>query len=220
LGLAGDLVDLVDVDDARLGLLDVIVGRLDQLQEDVLDVLPHVARLGESRGVGDGEGDVEHAGQRLRQEGLAAARGAEQQDVRLLELDLALAAGVDLDAFVVVVDRNREDLLRLLLPDDVVVQELVDLTGLGELFELEVGGAGELFLDDLVAEVDAFVANIDAGTGDELLDLLLRFTTETTFEQVAPIAELRHRTPSCPALARVKPWPAGPRAARTARGPR
>ena len=42
--LAGDLVDLVDVDDPGLGLLDVVVGRLDQLQQDVLDVLADVAR--------------------------------------------------------------------------------------------------------------------------------------------------------------------------------
>ena len=43
-GLAGDLVDLVDVDDPRLRLLDVEVGGLDQLEEDVLDVLADVAR--------------------------------------------------------------------------------------------------------------------------------------------------------------------------------
>ena len=89
-GLARDLVDLVDVDDPGLGLLDVEVGGLDQLQEDVLDVLADVAGLGQRRGVGDREGDVEDPRQRLRQQRLAAARGAEQQDVRLLELDLAL----------------------------------------------------------------------------------------------------------------------------------
>src|SRR5205807_2455967 len=75
LALAGDLVDLVDVDDAGLGLLDVVVGGLDELEEDVLDVLADVARLGQRRGVGDGEGHVEHAGERLGQEGLAAAGG-------------------------------------------------------------------------------------------------------------------------------------------------
>ena len=58
-GLAGDLVDLVDVDDPGLGLLDVEVGGLDQLQEDVLDVLADVAGLGQRRGVGDRERDVE-----------------------------------------------------------------------------------------------------------------------------------------------------------------
>jgi hypothetical protein len=43
LALAGDLVDLVDVDDAGLGLLDVVVSGLDQLEQDVLDVLADVA---------------------------------------------------------------------------------------------------------------------------------------------------------------------------------
>jgi hypothetical protein len=47
LALASDLVDLVDVDDAGLGLLDVVVSGLDQLEQDVLDVLADVAGLGE-----------------------------------------------------------------------------------------------------------------------------------------------------------------------------
>src|ERR671910_2848515 len=74
--LAGDLVDLVDVDDPRLGLLDVVIGGLDELEEDVLDVLADVARLGQRRGVGDGERDVEHLGEGLREQRLAAAGGA------------------------------------------------------------------------------------------------------------------------------------------------
>ena len=78
-GLAGDLVDLVDVDDPRLGLLDVEVGGLDQLQEDVLDVLADVAGLGQRGGVGDREGDVEDPSQGLGEQGLAAAGGAEQR---------------------------------------------------------------------------------------------------------------------------------------------
>src|SRR5205807_2554741 len=65
LGLAGDLVDLVDVDDPGLGLLDVVVGRLDQLEEEVLDVFPDVAGFRQRRGVGDGERDVEEPGHRL-----------------------------------------------------------------------------------------------------------------------------------------------------------
>ena len=77
-----------------LGLLDVVVGGLDQLEEDVLDVLADVAGLGEGGGVGDGEGDVEHAGQRLGEQRLAAAGGAEQEDVRLLQLDLVVVAGL------------------------------------------------------------------------------------------------------------------------------
>ena len=178
LALAGDLVDLVDVDDPRLGLLDVVVGGLDQLEEDVLDVLADVAGLGEGRGVRDGEGDVEHLGQRLREVGLAAAGRADEQDVGLGDVDvvgvlLDRARLPRLDALVVVVDRDGERLLGGVLADDVVLEELEDLARLGQLVETQLGGLGELLLDDLVAEVDALVADVDARTGDELLDLLL-----------------------------------------------
>ena len=88
--LRDDLVDLVDVDDAALGPADVEVGGLDQVQEDVLDVLADVAGLGQRRGVGDREGHVEDLGQRARQVRLAAAGGADEQDVALLELDVAV----------------------------------------------------------------------------------------------------------------------------------
>ena len=86
--LARDLVDLVDVDDPGLGLLHVEVGGLDQLEEDVLDVLADVAGLGERRGVGDRERDVQDLRQRLGEQRLAAAGRAEQQDVRLLQLEV------------------------------------------------------------------------------------------------------------------------------------
>ena len=127
--LAGDLVDLIDVDDAGLRLLDVVVGGLDQLQQDVLDVFADVAGLGEGGGVGDRKRHVEHAGEGLGHQGLAAARGADQQDVGLRQFDLAIEAVPQLDALVVVVDRNGQDPLRLILADDVVVQEGVDLSG-------------------------------------------------------------------------------------------
>ena len=92
LRLARDLVDLVDVDDAALALGDVELAGLEQPDQDVLHVLADVARLGERGGVGDGERDVEDAGERLGQQRLADAGGAEQQDVRLVELDVAVPA--------------------------------------------------------------------------------------------------------------------------------
>ena len=71
----------------------------------------------------------------------------------------------------------------------------VDLLRLGQLVELQLGGLGELLLDDLVAEVDALVADVHAGAGDELLDLLLALPAERALQQVR-IAELRHRAAS------------------------
>jgi hypothetical protein len=88
-GLARDLVDLVDVDDAALRPLDVVVGGLEQLEDDVLDILADVARLGQSGGVRHGEWHVEDARQGLGQQRLAAAGGPDQQDVGLGQLDVS-----------------------------------------------------------------------------------------------------------------------------------
>jgi hypothetical protein len=88
LGLACDLVDLVDVDDPRLGALDVVIGSLDQLEQDVLDVFADVAGLGQCGRVGDREGDVEHPSKGLCKKCLAASGGTKQDDVRLRKLDV------------------------------------------------------------------------------------------------------------------------------------
>ena len=109
-------------------LLDVAAGRLQQLEDDVLDVLADVARFGQRRRVDDREGDRQELGERLREQRLAGAGRADQQDVRLRQLDVVAAARLllDLDALVVVVDRDRELLLGPFLADDVLVEELLD----------------------------------------------------------------------------------------------
>ena len=107
-------------------------------------------------------------------------------------------AGPGLDPLVVVVDGDRQDLLGVLLADDVVVQEVEDLTGLGQLLERELRGLGELLGDDVVAEVDALVADVDAGAGDQLLDLLLGLAAEAALHEVPAVPELRHRLPLRP----------------------
>ena len=112
-GLA-DLVDLVDVDDAALGGFEVVVGVLEELEEDVLDVLADVAGLGEGGGVADGEGDVEDAGQ-------ASGRAASCREPvgpisRTLDLSISTSsfrrrrrrAGSEVSALVVVVDGDGE----------------------------------------------------------------------------------------------------------------
>ena len=113
-----------------------------------------------------------------------------------------LPALAGLDALVVVVDRHGERLLGDVLADHVVLEELEDLARLGQL--VETGGLCELLLDDLVAQVDALVTDVDTRTGDQLLDLLLALPAERALEQVAavpiratdgpPVAGSRHET--------------------------
>ena len=45
LALAGDLVDLINIDDASLGFENIVIRRLDEPEKDVLHVLAHIARF-------------------------------------------------------------------------------------------------------------------------------------------------------------------------------
>ncbi len=200
--LPRNLVDLVDVDDALFGLLDVVVGGLDELEEDVLDVLADVAGFGQRRRVGDGEGDIKAAGQGLGQVGLAAAGGADQQDVGLGDLDVVVVAAVGeapalgrvpgLDALVVVVHGHCERPLGGFLPDHVFLQEIKDLAGLGQFETAQIGDFREFFFNDLVAEFNALIADVDAGPGNKLPDLLLALPAERTLQQIRALANPSH----------------------------
>ena len=180
--LARDLVDLVDVDDAALRLFDVVVGVLDEFEQDVFDVLAHVTGLGEGGRVAGGEGNVEDAREGAGEQRLAAAGGPEQEDVALFDLDVVipLAGKFAVDALVMVIDRYGQHLFGLVLPDDVLVELGLDL---GRLFQLDavvrliLAGGADLF----VADLDAFVADGEAvGAGDQDLGAALRLAAKGT----------------------------------------
>jgi hypothetical protein len=88
--LARDLVDLVDVHDALLRLLDVVVALLQELLDDVLDVFADIAGFGQRRRIGDGERHVEQARKRFGQQRLARTGRTDQQDVRLRQFDVVV----------------------------------------------------------------------------------------------------------------------------------
>jgi len=92
----------------------------------------------------------------------------------------------------VVVDRHRERPLGGVLADHELLEEVKDLARLGQLVHAQLGGLGQLLLDDLVAQVDALVADVDTGTGDELLDLLLALATEGALQEVAALSDACH----------------------------
>ena len=91
-----------------------------------------------------------------------------------------------------VVDRDGECALCSVLADDVVLQEVPDLSGFGQFVEFDLVAVGQFLFDDLVAQIDALIADVDARARNELLDLLLTLPTEGTFQQVTTISDARH----------------------------
>jgi hypothetical protein len=92
----------------------------------------------------------------------------------------------------VVVDRDGERALGLLLPYDVLVEHAVDLARLGQVVDVERRRSGQLLVDDLVAEIDALVADVDARPRDQLLDLPLGLPAETAEELFVGVGRPGH----------------------------
>src|SRR2546427_855 len=110
------------------------------------------------------------------------ARRAHQQDIALVQLDFRLTPGVRVDALVVVVDRDGEGLLGALLPDHVLVQHVLDLGGRGDLGD-RLSDLPLLVLgQDLVAQRDAFITDVDPRAGDEFPDRVLGLAAERAAE--------------------------------------
>jgi hypothetical protein len=78
-----------------------------------------------------------------------------------------------------IVYRNREDLLRVVLADDVFIECGHDIArGRNLNPRSERRGLFKLFGEDIVAEVDTLVADIHARACHELADLLLGLSAE------------------------------------------
>ena len=92
-----------------------------------------------------------------------------------------------------VVDSYRQCLLRGFLADHVFLEEVEDLTWFGQLeFGLLRSGLAEFLFDDLIAQSDAFIADVNTRSGDEFPNLLLRLPTEVAFEQVCSVRTASH----------------------------
>ncbi len=139
----------------------IAVGRLQQFQDDILDVLADIAGFGQGGGIHDGERNVQHPRQRLRQQRLAGTRGPDQQNVGLGQLHLAVALAVHVDALVMVVNRYRQLLLGLVLANHVLVQKGFHLVGLGQMIGCHRRMAvGPVILQNGIAHGNALVANV------------------------------------------------------------
>src|SRR5262249_8365284 len=123
------------------------------------------------------------------------AGGPDAGDVRFLALDCPCLAP-RLDPLVVVVDGHGEDLLGPVLSDHVLVEHGLDLGGLGEAADLLTLLLLPLLRDDVVAELDALVADVHGGARHELADVVLGLAAERALQRPSARARSGRHAPS------------------------
>ena len=107
--------------------------------------------------------------QRFGQQRLAAAGRPDQQNVALRQLDVTALAAVTaavLQPLVVIVNRDRKDFFGAFLTDYVLVQDVFDLVGLGQLVASLLRMIFELLANYVITEFDTFVTNKDGRAGN------------------------------------------------------
>jgi len=84
----------------------------------------------------------------------------------------------------VIVHRDREDLFRTILADHISVEFFLDLFRLRQLAILKSRSLFlQFILDDVVAKLDAFVADIHGRTRNQLADFVLTLSAKRTIQQ-------------------------------------
>ena len=160
---------------------------MQQLLDDVLYILTDVAGLGQRRGIGDREGHVQQARQRLGKQRLAAAGRPDQKNVGFRELDIVFGTLVEpiVKTLVVVVHRDRENLLGPLLADDVLVEYILDFRRFRQLIVTGFTRVLELLANDVVAQLDAFITNEYRRTRNQLANFVLGLAAKRTVKEFA-----------------------------------
>src|SRR6266851_7857148 len=107
-----------------------------------------------------------------------------------------------------VMDGDREHLFGVILPDDVVVEDLADLLRRQDAVGRFHKRGLVLLADDVHAQLDALVANEDGRPGNELADLVLALAAERAIERVLGFsADLAHRSsPSTTTARALEPY--------------
>ncbi|CFX44126.1 protein of unknown function [Candidatus Filomicrobium marinum] len=119
----------------------------------------------------------------MRQQRLTAACRTDQQDVRLGELDVIVLGRV-IETLVVVVDRNREHTLSVILANDVRVQNLTDFLWCWNAVTRLYEGVLVFLADDIHAEFNAFIADEHGWPGNQFSNLVLALSAEGAIKGV------------------------------------
>ena len=171
------LIDFIYINDAGLGTLDVATGILDQAQNDVFNVFTDIAGFCQRCRVDDCERDAQQARESLGQQGLSGTRWTDQKDVGFLQFDVGFLAG-KFNALVVVVNGHGKLLFRFVLANNVLIEEAFDLGRFWKMYVLGRRFVILIFINNVLADANAFVADEDSRSRDQFSDVILALVAE------------------------------------------
>ena len=196
-GLTADFVDFVDIDDTALCALNIVIGRLQQFQNDVFNILTHITGFGQCGGIGHGERHVNDTGKGLRQIGFTATCRTNQHNVGLCQFNV-IALRLMRQTLVMVMYGHRQNALGILLTNDIIIQNAHNFLRGRHTFT-RLHHRGFIFLaDDVHAKLDTLVTDKNGRACNQLAHFMLAFTAERAIKRIlriaTAVADFAHRS--------------------------
>ena len=122
--------------------------------------------------------------------------GPEEKNIALLHLHIARFAH-RLDPLIMIVNRNRQDLLGPFLADNILVQDILYFVGFWKFSGIGPHGLFKLgFLSyDIVAEFYTLVAYVNCGSCNQLFNFILTFPAKGTDQVIGSVISSTHLGP-------------------------
>ena len=113
-GTFGNLINLININDANLSFLHIVICRLQQTYQNIFNIIADITRFRQRRRITDRKGNIQFFGQNPGQQCLARTSRPDQQNIALLDLYFRrqfVSRGDILQAFIMIVNRNRKNTL-------------------------------------------------------------------------------------------------------------
>ena len=138
-GAGGELVHLVEINNAVRSAVHIAAGAADQVAHQVIHIAANIAGFAELRGVGFDKWHADEVRRRADEVGFADSRGTKQKDILFLVEGSLVPFQREADMLEVVAQRDGEDFLGLLLADHKPVEVAGDVGGFERKGKLERG---------------------------------------------------------------------------------
>jgi hypothetical protein len=92
------------------------------------------------------------------------------------------------------INGNGQTLLRFVLPDDIFIEKIFYILRFRKIRANSGSFRAFVVVNDLITDVDAFITDVNAGTGDQLSDIVLGLAAKRTAEKFFWSSKIRHKS--------------------------
>ena len=136
IAFTSNFINLINKHNALFRLALVIIGRLKKSRQNAFHIFSDITCFCQYGSINNRQGHIKHFGNRFGDEGFSCSRFSNHQDVTFLYFYIAFGLK---QAFVMVIDGNRQYLFGVILTNNIIIQKCFDLLGITQRNVFPVG---------------------------------------------------------------------------------